>query len=112
MGRTVRQALGFAGIALFTAGCQAAGGAAAGAVINTAIAASYSGVRRANGECFSPCLPGTRCNPATGYCDPLPCRGECQQWERCDESGLISHCTPQDEALLNVTQEAPAAAPR
>ncbi|MGI5860895.1 MAG: hypothetical protein ACOX6T_02440 [Myxococcales bacterium] len=91
------------GVSLLLAGCR---GAVAGAALNTAIAATYSGVRRAGGDCYSPCLPGTRCNPATGYCDPLPCRGECQQWERCDESGLLPRCVPSSEAPFNVSEQA------
>ncbi|HCF59380.1 MAG TPA: hypothetical protein DFS52_15480, partial [Myxococcales bacterium] len=43
-----------AGLAMLLAGCRGAGNAVADAALNTAIAATYSGVRRANGECYSP----------------------------------------------------------
>ena len=35
----------------------------------------------------------TSCNEKTGYCDPLPCRGECLPHEQCVQEGLTSRCT-------------------
>lgn len=64
----------------------------ASAAVNTAIAATVSGVRRANGECYTPCTPGTRCNEQTGLCDPLPCRGECRPEETCEQTYLGETC--------------------
>jgi hypothetical protein len=48
--------------------------------------------RRAAGECYTPCVPGTACNPQTGLCEELPCRGQCKPSERCDTSGLFPRC--------------------
>jgi len=64
-----------------------------GAAATTAVAGAVAGARRADGDCFTICNPGTVCNPKTGYCDPLPCRGQCMEWEKCDESGMVAHCT-------------------
>lgn len=80
-------------VGLFAAlGCASAGGAVASAAVNTAIAATVSGVRRANGECYTPCTPGTKCNEKTGMCDPLPCRGECRPEETCEQTYLGEKC--------------------
>ena len=74
-------------------GCAgAAAGAVANAAINTAIAATASGVRRANGECFTPCTPGTACNKGTGMCDPLPCRGQCGFDQKCESTYVGDRC--------------------
>ncbi len=72
-------------------GCSAAG---ANAVVGTAIAATAAGVRRSNGECYSPCTPGNVCNPQTGMCDPIPCRGECRAGEQCEQNALGDRCVP------------------
>ncbi|MDP3236027.1 MAG: hypothetical protein Q8S33_33460 [Myxococcales bacterium] len=72
-------------------GCTAAG---ADAVIGTAIAATAAGVRRSNGECYTPCTPGNVCNPQSGMCDPIPCRGECRSGEQCEQSPLGERCVP------------------
>ncbi|WP_146210107.1 hypothetical protein [Vitiosangium sp. GDMCC 1.1324] len=53
-----------------------------------------SAVSRAQGGCYATCLPGTTCNTQTGYCDPLPCRGECLSQEQCVEDALGSRCMP------------------
>jgi hypothetical protein len=81
-------------VALAFTASACAGGAVGSAVLNTAVAATAAGVRRANGECFTPCNPGFACNKSTGYCDPLPCRGECRQDERCESNYLGEKCVP------------------
>src|SRR5438309_1971766 len=82
-----------AGLLILAAGCQSSAPYTLGAaVLNTAIAGGVAAGRRAGGECFTPCVKGTRCNLATGFCDPIPCRGECQEWQHCVESGLVPHC--------------------
>lgn len=74
-------------------GCAgAAAGAVGNAAINTAIAATASGVRRANGDCFTPCNPGTACNKATGMCDPIPCGGSCNFDQKCQSTYLGDRC--------------------
>lgn len=75
------------------AGCAAAAaGAVANAAINTAVAATASGVRRANGECFTPCNPGSACNRETGLCDPLPCSGRCNFDQKCESTYVGDQC--------------------
>ena len=62
----------------------AAAGAITNAAINTAVAGTVSGVRRAQGDCFTICNPGSACNRSTGMCDPIPCGGRCsfdEKWE-------------------------------
>jgi hypothetical protein len=85
-------------LSLLLPGCAgAAAGAVANAAINTATAAAVSGVRRANGECFTPCNPGHVCNKSTGLCDPLPCRGECRSDEKCVVAPIGEKCVPGKE---------------
>ena len=69
-------------------------GCATDAVIGTAIAATAAGVRRSNGECYTPCTPGNVCNPQSGMCDPIPCRGECRSGEQCEQNALGERCVP------------------
>jgi hypothetical protein len=78
-------------------GCASGGsgngtGGVADALVNTAIAATASGVSRANGGCYAACPPGTTCDPNTGYCVTLPCRGRCKAHEQCVENGLDGQC--------------------
>jgi hypothetical protein len=68
------------------------GGGAADALVNVAIAGAVAGVRRSQGDCYSPCAPGTACNNATGFCEPLPCRGLCRPDERCEQLGKVERC--------------------
>lgn len=84
-------------LGLLLAGCAAAGGAVGSAVINTAVAATVSGVRRAEGDCYTVCTPGTTCNRSTGLCDQLPCRGTCNFDQRCE-------ITPVGEACVSAQQ--------
>lgn len=57
-----------------------------------ALGAGAAAARCAAGECFTPCVPGTACNPQTGLCDGLPCRGQCKPTEQCDTSGVFPRC--------------------
>lgn len=79
---------------LLLCGCAAAGGAVVNAAINTAVAGTVSGVRRANGDCYTVCNPGSSCNRQTGMCDPLPCRGECRFDEHCEVAPVGDKCVP------------------
>jgi len=57
-------------LALLVTGCNAGLAYSLGnAAVNTGIAAGASAERRAEGECYTPCGEGTRCNPETGYCE-------------------------------------------
>lgn len=74
-------------------GCAGAGaGAIANAAINTALAGTVAGVRRANGDCYTICNPGSACNKATGMCDPLPCGGRCNFDEKCESTFTGDKC--------------------
>ena len=86
------------------------GGGVADAIVNTAIAATASGISRANGGCYAACPPGTTCDPATGYCITLPCRGRCKAHEQCVENGIEAQCVaitlPGGAVEVNPPQEA------
>jgi hypothetical protein len=69
--------------------CTTPGGNAA---VWTAIALSASAVNRATGGCYASCSEGTVCNPESGLCEVLPCRGQCSEEERCDDSGFVERC--------------------
>ncbi len=90
------------------AGCKSgSSGSVASAMINSTIAVAASGVSRAQGGCYAACPTGTTCDPNTGYCVALPCRGQCKAHEQCVEDGLKSQCV----ALSlpgNVTVEPPS----
>ena len=74
-------------------GCAgAAAGAVSSAAINTAMAGTVSAVRRANGECFTVCNPGTTCNRSTGMCETLPCAGQCSFDQKCEVTPLGDKC--------------------
>jgi hypothetical protein len=96
--------------------CSAAG---ANAVVNTAIGAAAAGVRRSNGECYVPCTPGNVCNPQSGLCAPVPCRGECQLGETCEQTPTGDRCVPAAssaplqvrQSSATVTPEAPRSTP-
>ncbi len=60
----------------------------------TTLAGGFSAARRANGECYVDCLPGTRCNRTNGLCEALPCRDKCQQGETCAETETGVACIP------------------
>jgi len=78
---------------LFLSGCVGdASGALATAVFNTGVALGASAISRSRGGCYAACPVGTTCNTATGYCDPLPCRGECDPFEECIEDKLTYQC--------------------
>ncbi len=91
----------FASLWMLGAGLAAcsAGGAAGPAAANAAIGVAAAAVSRSQGGCYSACPVGTACNPKTGMCDELPCRGACQPSERCDTNRLIPACVPRVEAM-------------
>lgn len=99
--------------AVFLSGCVAgaAGGAVLNAALNTGVALGTSAVSRSQGGCYAACPAGTRCNAATGYCDPLPCRGECDPYEECIEDKLVYQCvarTPYNgNIVVNPTEPRP-----
>jgi hypothetical protein len=76
--------------------------------VGVALGVGASAARRAAGECYTPCVPGTACNPQTGLCDPLPCRGQCKSHERCDTSGMFPRCMD-DGSRMSITPGGPDA---
>jgi hypothetical protein len=90
-------------LALASTGC----GNGAGGAIAWGLAAAA--VSRAHGGCYASCVPGTTCNTKTGYCDPLPCRGECLPQQQCVEDGLGSRCVPAGQPGGTIEVNPPAA---
>lgn len=95
------------------AGCRSADGAIASALFNTGIAMGSAAVQRASGGCYATCPVGTSCDKATGYCEPLPCRGQCRSDERCVQLGLDERCESLalPEGGLDVRPAPPPATP-
>lgn len=83
-------------------GCAASSAAVGTAVVNTAIAASASAASRAQGGCYAVCSMGTKCNPETGYCDPIPCRDLCKADQQCDQTGPVEKCVPRSKTDLQL----------
>ena len=73
-------------------GCVGSSSSLLGAVVNTGIAMGTSAHSRSKGGCYASCPQGTSCNKKTGYCDALPCRGECRTYEQCVEGLLTYRC--------------------
>jgi hypothetical protein len=93
-------------LVLVLSGCVGnASGAIATAAFNTGVALGASAISRSQGGCYAACPTGTTCNEATGYCDPLPCRGECAPFEECIEDKLVYQCiarsTPRGNIIVN-----------
>jgi hypothetical protein len=66
--------------------CNATATTVGGAAVTTGLAAGFAAARRADGDCYTPCITGTSCNRATGLCERIPCGGECLPGEKCEES--------------------------
>lgn len=97
-------------LVFFLCGCAAsASGALSSAALNTAVALGTSAISRAQGGCYAACPAGTTCNGATGYCDPLPCRGECDPFEECVEEKLVYQCVAQGSPRGNIIVHPPEA---
>ncbi|MFE8601325.1 hypothetical protein [Archangium violaceum] len=95
---------------LLLSGCVAdASGALSNAALNTAVALGASAISRAQGGCYAACPTGTTCNEATGYCDPLPCRGECAPFEECVEDKLLYQCIARGTPRGNIIVHPPEA---
>lgn len=85
-------------LAVVLGGCGASGGTLVNAAVNTAIGAGASAARREAGHCYTACDEFTRCDRETGYCVPIPCRGQCHAQERCMKDGASERCVPVVEA--------------
>ena len=79
----------------------------AAAAIMTAVGVGASVQQRKAGGCYANCPPGTSCNPATGYCDELPCRGLCPEGQWCDTSGPLPRCVSTKATDLKIDSAAP-----
>lgn len=78
-----------------------------GAAVMSSLALGSSAVSRANGGCYAVCQQGESCNQKTGYCEPLPCRGQCRADESCEEGFFGIKCVP-GPALSVSSQPVPA----
>lgn len=90
---------GVAVLLLLLAGCGSAT-QAGDPILNLAIGLGAAAHRRSQGECWTTCIHGTRCNPETGVCERLPCGKECDPGLVCDVTSTPPTCLP--AALLNV----------
>lgn len=96
-------------VVLFLCGCAGpSGGALLNAAINTGVAVGASAVSRSQGGCYASCPAGTRCNASTGYCDPIPCRGECDPFQECIEDRLTYRCVTRAPANGKIIVNPPA----
>ena len=75
------------------------------AALVTGIAVGAAAASRAAGGCYAVCSYGTVCNPQTGYCDVLPCRGLCTADQECDMRGPIHTCVPRSAADLKIVTD-------
>ncbi len=81
--------------ALLLAGCHTgSANTMAGAGVMTGLALGASAASRASGGCYAVCTNGTTCNPRTGWCEALPCRGRCSPDEHCEQTFAESKCVP------------------
>ncbi|WNG22872.1 hypothetical protein F0U62_01650 [Cystobacter fuscus] len=96
-------------VVLSLCGCA---GAAGSAVLNTAVALGASAASRSSGGCYASCPTGTTCDKATGLCEQLPCRGECDPFQECVEKRLTYRCVARGSAngdLIIKPTQAPSA---
>jgi hypothetical protein len=99
---------GLLGVLLVGAsGCTGSRGSssAVDAVVNVALAAGSSALSRSSGDCYASCPTGTMCNKETGFCERLPCRGECRSNEECVEQALTYRCVVLAPPGGNITVE-------
>ncbi len=99
-------------VVLSLCGCA---GAAADAMLNTAVALGASAASRSSGGCYAACPTGTTCNKSTGLCDQIPCRGECDPFQECIEERLSYRCVARGSAngalIVNPSQPPSAQTP-
>lgn len=61
----------------------------------TAVALGAAAHERAHGRCVAACTPGHVCNPATGFCDAIPCPNGCPAGQSCfSDSPAGPRCEP------------------
>lgn len=82
----------------------------AGATTMTALAVGAAAAERSAGGCIAICTNGTVCNPKSGLCEQLPCRGRCGADEHCEETFAESRCVRGGPA--GVVTEAKGSAPK
>ena len=71
----------------------------------TAAAMGASALQRSAGGCYALCTNGTACNPRTGLCEDVPCRGLCRPDEHCESTPVEDKCAP--GAPADVAAKAP-----
>jgi len=66
-------------------------------------AGAASGITRASGGCWANCPVGTTCNPHSGLCEELPCRGQCTADEHCEITPTGSQCVAGHAPPVEIT---------
>src|SRR6516165_4331904 len=66
-------------------------------------AGAASGISRASGGCWANCPVGTTCNPHSGLCEELPCRGQCTADEHCEVTPTGSQCVAGHAPPVEIT---------
>jgi hypothetical protein len=82
-------------VPIFASGCVTGSASTmAGAATMTTMALGAAALNRSQGGCVAICTNGTACNPRTGLCEVLPCRGRCGDGEHCEDSFTGGKCVP------------------
>jgi hypothetical protein len=100
------------GVALFVAvlsgSCGATGGELVNAALNLTLATAVAGYQRSEGGCYSACDPKSACNPKTGYCERVPCGGECRPDWVCNDTPMGERCEPPPREPIAPAADEPA----
>ena len=78
-----------------------------GAAAISSLAVGAAAASRAAGGCIAICTGETFCNPRSGLCEALPCRGKCGSGERCAQTMTDIRCVP--DTMTGVEGKASAA---
>jgi hypothetical protein len=93
---------------LLLAGCKTgSSNQLGGAAAITSLAVGAAAASRAAGGCIAICTGETFCNPRSGLCEALPCRGKCGSGERCAQTMTDIRCVP--DTMTGVESKASAA---
>jgi len=81
-----------------------AGQSAASEALQAGIqAGAASGISRASGGCWANCPVGTTCNPHSGLCEEIPCRGLCTSDQHCEVTPTGSQCVAGRSPPIEIT---------
>lgn len=85
--------------------------ACAAPVATTAVAVGAAAYERGHGRCVAACTPGNTCNPATGFCDAIPCAQGCPAGQACQITATGSRCEPASALTVQKNAATPGGAP-